>query len=336
MESSENMRIREMAHGFIIEEPEAVDQQREFRDAVRSGLSSAPKKLPPRYLFDEEGSRLFEEITELPEHYQTRTERELLKTCSKEIISLFEGPIDLVELGRVNRSRARILIEEAIRSHGRVRYVPVVDSPHHAETACLSLLDDYPGLEVHVLACDRLQGLERIAGQSDHPKLLLCMGSSVGSMDRPEAALFLGRITTVMNPRDRFLAGIDLRKKRELLHRAYNDGHGKTAQFNRNILVRINRELGGDFDLNGFDHRAVYNEMTGAVQMFLLSRKDQKVSLRDLDMEIHFEAGESIHTENSYKYSLEEIYTMATVGGFVIERHWTDPNFWYTLNLMRV
>jgi len=275
MGSSGKMRIREITHGFIVEEPETVDPQSGFREAVRSGLSSAPKKLSPRYLFDEEGSRLFEEITELPEHYQTRTEREILKGCSKEIVDMFEGPIDLIELGRVNRSKARILIEEAIRSHGSVRYLPVVDSLHQTEAACLSLLDDYPGLEVHVLSCDKLQGLERLAGQSDRPKLLLCLGSFVGWMDRPEAALFLGRITTVMNPRDRFLVGIDLRKQRELLRRAYNDGHGMTAQFNRNILVRINRELGGDFDLNSFDHRAVYNEMNGAMQMFLLSRKDQ-------------------------------------------------------------
>ena len=309
--------------------------QEDFADAVRTGLTTSPKSLPSRFFYDEKGSQLFEQICELPEYYLTRAEREILRERSREISAMFTEPINLVELGSGNASKTRLLIEALIEAHGNLRYVPVDISRLILEESSLALVKEYKEIEIYALAYEYQEGLQRLAKKQNHPQLILWLGSNVGNWGRPEAATFLRQVRSMINSRDRLLIGIDLRKDRETLLCAYNDAQGVTAEFNKNLLVQINRELGGDFDLNAFRHCAIYDDLSGAVQMFLVSQKAQKISIRVLNLEIEFEPGETIHTENSYKYALEEIETLASGSGFASERQWSDGANLFTVNLLR-
>jgi dimethylhistidine N-methyltransferase len=212
--------------------------------------------------------------------------------------------------------------------------MPIDISPTILEESSRELLSVYPRLEVVAVAAEYREGLVRLQSETGRPKLILWLGSNVGNLDRGEAAEFLGCVRETMGDADRLLVGIDLRKDRAVLERAYNDGQGVTAQFNLNLLARINQELGGEFDLSRFRHRSVYNEPMGRVEMYLDSLAEQRVRIEALEREISFEAGEGIHTENSYKYSLPEIDALSSAAGLRVERRWLDAEGRFSVNLL--
>ncbi len=304
-----------------------------FARDVRAGLTASPKRLPCCYFYDDEGSRLFEAICELPEYYLTRAEREILQEHAGELVSRFPERITLVELGSGSAAKTRILIDAFLRRRETLRYVPVDISGSALEDSARSLLRDYPALEILAVAGEYHDGIHHLAAEADHPKLILWLGSSIGNLDRPAAATFLRRLRSTMSPRDRLLVGIDLRKDRAVLEPAYDDTQGVTARFNLNLLTRINRELGGTFDLQSFRHSAVYDEEAGRIEMYLISMRAQSVWIEHLGLTASFAAGEAIHTENSHKYSSAEIEALAADAGLGIEQQWRDADRCFSLNL---
>ena len=306
----------------------------EFAREVERGLTASPKRLPCRYFYDQQGSRLFEEICALPEYYLTRAERQILQERAEEIAALFAEEVALVELGSGSAAKTRLLIEAFLHRHASLRYVPIDISPTILEASSLALLQAYPRLEIVAVAAEYREGLVRLQVETGRAKLILWLGSNVGNLDRPEAARFLRRVRETMTERDRLLVGIDLRKERAVLEAAYDDARGVTARFNLNLLARINQELGGRFDLTRFRHRAVYHEPMGRVEIYLDSLQTQRVRIEGLDLDVSFEAGEPIHTENSYKYSIEEIAALAQAAGLALERQWFDAERQFSVNLL--
>ena len=304
-----------------------------FAGDVEAGLTECPKSLPYQYFYDHEGSLLFEEICQLPEYYLTRAERKILQERAVEVASLFPEEVTLVELGSGNAVKTRLLIEAFFQRHGALRYLPVDISPTVLEESSQKMLEEFPTLEISAIIAEYHDGLNHLKTVVQGAKLILWLGSSVGNMERSEAASFLQGVQDTMSPWDRLLVGIDLRKDRAVLEKAYDDSQGVTAQFNRNILTRINRELGGHFDITSFDHRAVYKEAPGRVEIHLVSTRDQRVFIEHLGLEVSFKAGETIHTENSYKYNVSEIETLATAAGLRIERQWFDAERRFSENL---
>jgi dimethylhistidine N-methyltransferase len=311
------------------------DQKAAFARDVRDGLTASPKRLSCRYFYDNLGSRLFEAICDLPEYYLTRAEREILQARAPELAELLPHGLTLVELGSGNSEKTRLLIESFLHQHNSLRYVPIDISRKTLHESSRNLAKRYQQLEVVAVAAeygDALAQLDRIA---QRPRMITWLGSSIGNLNRQAAVEFLGQIRRCMTPADRLLVGIDLRKERAILEAAYDDAHGLTAAFNRNLLAHINRELGGHFDLRRFQHRAYYNERQGRVEIYLVSDVAQCVPIDTLDLEISFAAGEAIHTEDSYKYSLDEIRGLARRAGLTIHRQFFDQRRRFSLNLLK-
>jgi len=327
------MTISTPLERFTLIAPEAENHSDEFAREVEAGLTGLPKSLSCRYFYDREGSLLFEAICELPEYYLTRTEGEILLEHASEIASRFSTDTTLVELGSGSAAKTRILLEAFLSRSDELRYVPVDISHTMLEESSLTLLEEYAHLEIVAIAGEYHDGLRQLRAVVEGPKLILWLGSNVGNFERAEAARFLRRVQDTMSPSDRLLVGIDLRKDRAILEKAYDDSQGITAQFNLNILARINCELGGHFDLEAFRHRAVYNEEIGRIEMYLVSTRAQRVAIDQLDLEVQFAAGEAVHTENSYKYSFVEIEALAAAAGLRLQRQWLDAGCRFSVNL---
>jgi dimethylhistidine N-methyltransferase len=315
----------------------ADDHRAEFARDVRAGLLASPKRLPCRYFYDREGSRLFEAICALPEYYLTRAERAILQAHAEEILArgfgeTSSGPILLVELGSGSAAKTRLLIEALLRRQGTLLYVPVDISRAMLEESARRLVRAYSGLRVRAIAGDYEDGLDHLTTLRER-KLILWLGSNIGNMERAEAAAFLRRVRERMTEEDALVVGIDRRKDRARVERAYNDAQGVTARFNLNLLARINRELGGRFDLQAFRHQAIYNEAEGRIEMYLVSARAQRVRIEALDLEVPFAAGERIHTENSYKYSAAEIAALAEAARMRILATWCDPEALFSVVL---
>jgi L-histidine Nalpha-methyltransferase len=319
---------------FVLIETGIERERAQFVRDVAVGLSSVPKRLSCRYFYDEEGSRLFEAICALDEYYLPRAEREILQRRAPAIAGAVAAGAVLVELGSGSAIKTRLLIEALLRRQPTLRYVPIDVSRSALEGSSQALLADYPGLEIVAVAGEYLDGFEQLKAEADHPRLVLWLGSNIGNLGRAEAAGFLRRLGGLLSPADRLLCGIDLRKERAVLDRAYDDPRGITAAFNRNLLARINRELGGHFDLESFRHRAFYNEDAGRVEMYLVSTRGQLVAVDAIGLQFSFTEGEAIHTEDSYKYSLQEIQGVAAAAGLRLERHWLDSGCRFSANLL--
>ncbi len=304
-----------------------------LEEAVRQGLSRESKTLPCRYFYDEVGSEIFEQICDLPEYYLTRAEHEILRDRAPEIAGWFEGPTTVVELGSGSSTKTRVLIEAFLKRHGALKYVPLDISKTMLEESAKALLGDYPALEIFAIAAEYGRGLARIREEEQSRKLIVFLGSSIGNFRREDAASFLREVRATMRPDDRLLLGIDLRKSADVLENAYDDAAGVTARFNKNILSRINTELAGDFELDEFAHQAVVNEEVGRVEMHLVSRRSQQVRLDALDLDITFDEHESIHTENSYKYSPGEIDELAASADLRRVAQWLDTKQQFSLSL---
>jgi dimethylhistidine N-methyltransferase len=311
----------------------AEDYRAAFAHNVATGLTARPKSLSCAYFYDRLGSRLFEAICELPEYYLTRAEEAILRDHAEEIASRFPLATDLIDLGSGNAAKTRLLIEAFLRRDRLRRYVPLDICRPVLEEISADLLRTYPTLKVHAIAGDYGEAVQHL-GASDAPrKLILWLGSNIGNLERPEAGHFLGRLRATLAPGDGVLVGIDLRKEPAILEAAYDDPCGVTAAFNRNLLARINVELGGHFDLKTFQHRASYNAEMGRVEMNLVSDRRQQVAIDQLGLEVSFAAGEAIHTENSYKYSTDEIERLAAMSGLHWQQTWLDPRRRFSLNL---
>lgn len=302
-------------------------------DDVRLGLARAKKSIPCRHFYDADGSILFERICSLPEYYLPRAERSILTARADELARMFAPTVTLVDLGSGNSAKTRILIEAFHHLHQGLRYFPVDISSEMLEQTSRDLVDHFHRLEVHAVAGDYEHGLAQLQQEGNNPKLIVCLGSTIGNFDRPSAARFLARWTATMGPADRMLVGIDLHKDRAVLEPAYDDAAGVTAAFNLNLLQRINRELDGHFELDAFEHRSFYNEREGRIEMHLVSRRKQTVRIEALEMEVAFAAGESIHTEDSYKYTRPQIETLASEAGLALTEQWLDAKSRFSLNV---
>lgn len=302
---------------------------------VWEGLNARPKRLPPKLFYDAEGSRLFDEITETPEYYPTRTERAILQRYAGEIVGAAGTNLTLIELGAGSASKTRALITALLRRQMRLEFHPVDVSPAALQGALTSLNGDFPRLHVRPIVADYSQGLPELR-ELPGPRLVLFIGSTIGNFEPEEARLFLQRVRQSLQPGDAVLLGFDMVKDALVLHDAYNDRRGVTACFNKNVLARINRELDGEFELDTFDHVAFWNPEMSRIEMHLKSRVDQTICVRDLGESFHFVRGESIHTENSYKFSQKSIDLLLGRSGLKPEKSWSDAKGWFSVVLARV
>jgi dimethylhistidine N-methyltransferase len=314
-------------------EPPSSTPQESLAEAIRRGLTAQPKQLPSHFFYDAEGSRLFEQICDLPEYYLTRAETEILSQTSKDLARRLPQIRTLIELGSGSATKTEYLLR-AFGADRFLRYAPIDVSRSALEESVERLECLHPEIEIWAAIAEYESGIAALEAYDLGPKLTMWLGSSIGNLRRPAAAAFLSRRRESMSHEDRMIVGIDLRKDRDVLERAYDDRQGITARFNLNLLTRINRELDGDFDLEGFAHQVHYDESLGSVQSFLESRADQTVRLSALDFEIPFEDGERIHTEDSYKYSFEEIHEIADEAGLLLEHRYLDSAKSFSLNLL--
>jgi dimethylhistidine N-methyltransferase len=330
------------ARRYTLLESDPHSERAGFAECVAEGLDAEPKNLPCRFLYDDLGSKLFEQICRLPEYYLTRAERQLLENYADDIVACFDEPVLLAELGSGSSDKTRLLIEAFLRRQERLRYVPIDIARSMLDESAQALLADYRQLEIFAIAGEYQQGLASLRSETREPKLIAgrepkliaWLGSNIGNFDRASAAGFLAEIRGAMTPRDRLLVGIDLRKDRQTLESAYDDASGVTARFNLNLLARINRELAGSFDLGRFEHEAVWREPEGRVEISLVSRRDQRIAIRALDRVVKFRKGERIHTEDSFKYSFAEIAEVGRAAGLRVAKHWLDAAGAYSLNLL--
>jgi dimethylhistidine N-methyltransferase len=299
-----------------------------FAGDVIGDLSKFPKKLSPKYFYDAKGSELFEQITVLPEYYPTRTELSILRERGGDIARLIPQGAALIEFGAGATTKVRLLLERCAFG----AYVPVDISGDFLQAQARDLRRDFPKLHVYPVTADFTAPFELPAGIADMPKVGFFPGSTLGNFEPHEASAFLRSARDILGHGAQMIIGIDLEKDERTLYDAYNDSAGVTARFNLNVLERINRELGGNFDLSGFVHRSVYNRDRHRIEMHLISRKAQSVRL--LGRNFSFRPGESIHTENSYKYSLARFTALAHGAGWRVRESWTDPACMFSVHAL--
>jgi L-histidine Nalpha-methyltransferase len=301
---------------------------------VRRGLLSEPKELAPKYFYDERGSQLFEQITELDEYYPTRAERSILAARSTEIVAAAGAPRSLVELGSGSAAKTRHLLD-AMRDAGCLyTYVPVDISEEITHETAELLVDEYPGLLVRGLVCDFEHHLERIP-EGEGGRLIAFLGGTIGNLYPEPRCDFLARLAALMGPGDHLLLGTDLVKDSGRLEDAYDDAEGVTAEFNKNVLAVLNRELGADFDLDTFEHVARYDEVETRMDIRLRSLLTQTVRLEELDLSVNFAAGEEMRTEISTKFTDEALRNVYAEAGLELAGWFTDPAGDYALSLAR-
>ncbi|MGH7652133.1 MAG: L-histidine N(alpha)-methyltransferase [Gemmatimonadaceae bacterium] len=297
--------------------PYTVRRSREqmLRD-VREGLTTTPKQLSPKYFYDERGSELFEEITQLPEYYLTRAERALLEGKIPAIVQSVH-PCSLVELGAGSATKTRIILD-AMRESGCAEcYVPIDVSRDFLEAAAAQLREDYPEVRILPVVSDITEPF--VLPPVASPTMVVFLGSTIGNFSRDQAIRLLSHIAHAMSPADRFLLGADLVKDSDTITRAYNDAQGVTAAFNLNVLERLNRELGADFPLADFEHRAFYNEPQRRIEMHLVARRPLEVKIPEIGR-VDFQKGETIRTELSYKYDRSTLEEILTASGLAMEK----------------
>jgi len=307
--------------------PPPDDERSTFAADVLAGLSASPKRLPPKYFYDDAGSLLFERITELPEYYPTRCEMSILRVHAADICRLIPEGAALIEFGAGAAKKARILLRAAPQL---AAYVPVDICGEMIEREAAELRADFPKLKVLPVKADITTRFALPAeAESAASRVGFFPGSTIGNFEPHEAAGFLRNAARVLGRGATLIIGVDLIKPVEVLTAAYNDKAGVTSKFNCNLLKRINRELAGTFKLDGFEHHAFYNRERNRIEMHLASRKRQKVKV--LGETVDFRAGETIHTENSYKYSVESLSALARGVGWLPAAAWSDPDNYFSI-----
>ncbi|MFD2111247.1 L-histidine N(alpha)-methyltransferase [Thiorhodococcus fuscus] len=302
----------------------------DVRAEVLAGLSQTQKRLPPKLFYDRRGSQLFDAITELPEYYPTRTEIEILRAHGDEIADLLGRHRVLIELG----SGSSLKIQTLLAALQPAVYVPVDISRDHLLDSARTLAERFPWLRIRAACADYSVPFELPLDPNGSDLTAFFPGSSIGNFDPDEARRFLLRVGEVLGSGGYLLIGVDLRKDPETLNAAYNDAQGVTADFNLNLLARINRELDADFDLNAFSHRAFFDAAYSRIEMHLVSLRDQEVKVAGHTF--HFTQDETIHTESSYKYGLDDFHALARDAGFQPERVWTDPHQLFSVHALRL
>jgi dimethylhistidine N-methyltransferase len=299
-------------------------------EEVTKGLKKDQKSLPSKYFYDERGSQLFEEITELEEYYPTRTEIDIMQSNMPDIIRTLGTDIVLAELGSGSSRKTRLLLDHlsCITS-----YVPIEISEQYLATVVKKLNQEYPDLQIDPVCTDYTTPFQLPALEKPYNNIVFFYpGSTIGNFQTSQAKSFLSNLSTLLDPGDGMLVGVDLKKDVSVLEAAYNDRQGVTAKFNKNILQHINRKLNANFNLSKFRHKAFYNDEEGRIEMHLVSKMNQTVTIEG--EAFHFEPGESIHTENSYKYSIAEFKTLVSEW-FSVEKIWTDANDFFSMQYLQ-
>ena len=350
-------QVKGQKHGqrLLIHNLVKRDPRTGLAEDVRNGLTAPQKRFLPKYFYDELGSQLFEAICLLPEYYLTRAEDEILRNYADEIVASVDGKKTLLEMGSGSASKTRLIIEAVLREQDELLFMPVDISATALESSSRILLQSYPPLRIEAYAADYFAGLAELAKKTEKTKiaglnkiersgvssasgrsstLALFLGSNISNFDTEEALRFLNAMRSVLHKGDALLLGADLKKDRETLEAAYNDALGVTSAFNLNVLARINRELGGNFDLHKFKHHAFYNQQEGRIEIYIQSLERQRVRIEQLDLEVEFAEGELIHTENSYKFDAAGIDALANATGFIRTRTWLDSQGRFSSNLL--
>lgn len=305
-----------------------------FGGDVRAGLSAADKRLASKYFYDDLGSALFDAITLLPEYYLTRAETEILRGSGWDIVRALGNPIEFIELGSGSAVKTRILIDETLRVQRTLRYSPIDISSEALAASARALVAAYPSLTVLGYAGDYFGVLGTPQLKREGRVMVMFMGSNIGNYEPADGARLLRGVSATLKPGDGLLLGTDMKKDPAVLERAYDDPTGVTAAFNKNLLGRINRELGGSFDLDDFDHIAQYEAQAGAVRSYLQAKRDVAVRIESLDLSVPFARGERIHTESSYKYSAGDIERLAAHAGLRVKQWWSDGGERFRVNLL--
>jgi len=316
--------------------PALLDTEAALIREVENGLAGSPKSLSPWVFYDAWGSCLFERITTLPEYYPSRIERELLVRFAEEIVARVRPDLSqtlrVFELGAGTAAKTGILLESAMRSHGDVAYVPCDVSPEALNLACTSIESLLPAVQLRPIVGNYVTHPPQLA-RAKGTTLALYIGTSIGNFSPQAARTILCNLRSQMHSGDALLLGTDMVKDEEILLAAYDDEQGVTADFNLNLLLRLNRELGADFDSAGFRHRVRWNRADSRIEMHLESLREQSARIPAAKLHVHFVRGETIHTENSYKFTQDTLGALLDDSGFNIEQMWKDPLEWYALTL---
>ena len=314
-------------------EPSKNKSQKTFAQELSISIRQKQKAINPKFFYDQKGSQLFEKICALPEYYLTRTEISILKQIDGKIQSYLDGNFRLVELGSGSSQKTRLLIDMLTRLQKHVEYFPI-DISKILKTSSVALQSDYKKLHITGIIDSYENGLEFVKNYDNMKNLIIFLGSSFGNFDPEDGIKFLQKINSSMKKGDLFLIGLDLVKDKDVLCRAYNESQGITAQFNLNVLSRINSELGGNFDTSKFVHHTVYNENLNKIELYLRSLSKQTVEISNADLMLEIDEDELIHTENSHKYTISQIKQMFTITGYQIKDMWNDDNRYYSLVLL--
>lgn len=310
------------------------DRREQLAGDVLAGLTATPRTLPPKWFYDARGSELFEQITRLPEYYQTRTEAAILAAVADELVAELR-PRTLIEIGSGSSRKTRLLLDALQRGGSSPTYVPVDVSEDALLAAAERLLADYPDLAVHAVVGDFEEHLPALP-DGDRPRLVAFLGSTIGNLEPPAQVAFLRDITALLQPGDALLLGIDLVKDRATLVAAYDDARGVTAEFNRNVLRVLNRELGADLPEDAFVHEARWVPEHARIEMWLRATRPVVATFPDLDLVVRFAAGEGLRTEISCKFTRASLAERAAGAGLVVRRFDTDPDGRFALALLGV
>lgn len=330
-----------MAASYKILKPKDLEKtdtvKQSFSFAVLVGLSQTPKSLPSRYFYDEKGSRLFQQIMELPEYYLTPCEFDILKTKKGEFSRLVgKQRFNLIELGAGDGRKTSLLLDHFLKNGLSFRYIPIDISESAMRMITRYLNRKFPQLEIEGIVAEYFDGLKWLGQMAPCRNLVLILGSNLGNFDKAHSRLFLHNLWNSLNNRDYVVIGFDLKKDIDLMRMAYNDSKKTTSEFNLNLLLRINRELGGNFDLKRFRHHASYDVFSGAMESYLVSLEKQTVFIKEIGQSFSFDAWEPIHTEYSYKYLESDIEELASETGFVIEKQLYDLKKYFVDSIWRV
>jgi L-histidine Nalpha-methyltransferase len=306
----------------------------DFESDIIKGLTSHPKSIYAKYFYDHNGSLLFEDICKTEDYYPTRTEEKILRDNNEDIFNRTKSISSIVELGSGTSLKTKIILKYFSEQIQNLEYFPI-DVSDILESTVEKLKIEFPGINITGIMSEYEEGMEKINELNNKPKLIIFLGSSIGNFTSKEASDLLKVISKNMTDDDFFLIGFDMIKDREVLHKAYNDSDCVTEAFNLNLLKRINRELGADFDLNNFKHHAFFNEQESRIEMHLVSKNLQYVKFPKQDLEIFFDEGESIHTENSYKFTDELISKITAPAGLEKLTVWNDKNNYFSLYLFK-
>ncbi|MEM1123079.1 MAG: L-histidine N(alpha)-methyltransferase [Bacteroidota bacterium] len=306
----------------------------QFAKDIDEGLSSTPKKLSSKYFYDAKGDELFQQIMAMEEYYPTDCEYEILSTYRKNLLQDFAGQrFDLIELGAGDGTKTKVLLRHFLQEKADFRYVPIDISGNILAELKTALHEEMPTLEVSPVQGDYFKSLKQIPHVPDVRKVVLFMGGNIGNLDMNEANVFLRVLASHLHKGDLLMTGFDLKKDPQVILDAYNDAKGITAAFNLNLLYRINRELGANFEIDQFQHWPTYNPLTGATKSYLVSATKQEVHIEALNKTYHFDAHEAIDMELSQKYSLKDIEALAEKSGFQVRAHYTDDRRYFVDSL---